>query len=466
MFRGLRGIWPLLAGIFLLALGNGLQGSLIGVRAALADFSTTTTGLIMSGYFAGVLVSAFVTPKVISQVGHIRVFAAYASVVSTAVLLIPVWVDPYWWFAMRVLAGFCTAGLSIVTESWLNARSTNQNRGQLLSVYMIIYYGAIGGGQLLLNIDDPSGFVRFIVVSAIVSLSLVPTSLLRIEAPAIEQPRAVALSQLYRASPLAVVATFANGLGQSAFFSMGAVYGIMQGLSLPLVSIMLALPPLGVIVSQYPVGALSDRYDRRLVLTVSTFATAALALVCIPAAAYSPTSLITLFTVFGAVSIPIYSLALAHANDHLDHDQMLGAAGKLVLIYAVGAIAGPSLVGGVMTRVGPQGFMIYMIAATAFWVCSPSIAWCGAQRRPNRPRARPCRRWSPPPRRLPLPPSPRKWARARRAELLAQAQIRGGPGCYGERIVNASAPDSPHGRFCPVPSAEARQRPVGRFFER
>ncbi len=362
MFKGLRGIWPLLLGILLLALGNGLQGSLIGIRAASADFSTTTTGLIMSGYFFGVLVSAFLTPKIVPQVGHIRVFAAYASVVSTAVLLIPVWVDPYWWFAMRVLAGFCTAGLSIVAESWLNAYSTNQNRGQLLSIYMIIYYGAIGGSQFLLNITDTSGFVRFIVVSAILSLSLVPTSLVRSEAPAIEQPRGVALSQLYRASPLAVIATFANGLGQSAFFSMGAVYAVMQGLSLGLVSLMLALPPLGVIVSQYPVGVLSDRYDRRTVLTVSAFLTAAVAVICIPAASYSPTSLITLFTVFGAVSIPIYSLALAHANDQLDRDQMLGASGKLVLIYGAGAIAGPSLIGELMTRLGPAGFMTYMIA--------------------------------------------------------------------------------------------------------
>jgi MFS family permease len=361
MFRGLRGIWPLLVGIALLALGNGLQGSLVGILAAVADFSTTTTGIIMSGYFAGVLASAFITPRIVSQVGHIRVFAAYASVVSTAVLLIPIWVNPFWWLAMRVMAGFCVAGLSIVTESWLNASSTNENRGQLLSVYMTIYYGAIGAGQVLLNIDDPSGFVRFIVVSAILSLSLVPTSLVRTEAPPIERPRPVALSDLYRASPLAVVATFANGLGQSAFFSMGPVYGIMQGLSLPLVSIMLALPPLGVIFSQYPIGALSDRYDRRRVLTVAAFAAAILALVAIPAAAYSQTSLIALYTAFGAISIPIYALALAHANDHLQRDQMLGASSKLVLVYGSGAIAGPSLAGGGMTELGPQGFMTYMI---------------------------------------------------------------------------------------------------------
>jgi len=362
MLKGLRGIWPLLLGIALLALGNGLQGSLIGVQATLADFSTTTTGLIMSGYFLGLLLSAFMTPTVVSRVGHIRVFAAYASVVSSAVLLIPIWVNPFWWFGLRVLAGFCIAGLSIVSESWLNAYSTNENRGQLLSIYMILYFGAIGGSQFLLNIADTSGFVRFIVVSAILSLSLVPTSLARSEAPAIERPRGVAFAELYRASPLAVIATVANGLGQSAFFSMGAVYAVMQGLSLPLVSVMLALPPLGVILSQYPVGALSDRYDRRTVLTVSTFLAAAVALVCIPAASYSPTSLIALFTVFGAIAIPIYSLALAHANDHLDHDQMLGASGKLILIYGIGAIAGPSFIGGAMTRLGPAGFMTYMIA--------------------------------------------------------------------------------------------------------
>lgn len=362
MFGGLRGVWALLVGIALLGLGNGLQGSLVGVRATAEHFSATSTGVIMSGFSAGLLLSSFVTPRVVGNVGHIRVFAAFASIVSTAVLLMPLWVEPAWWFSMRFVAGLATAGLYIVCESWLNAASTNETRGKLLSVYMIVMYGSTGAGQFFLNLQDTSGFSRFIVVSALLSLALVPISLARTEAPLIERPRPVSLIDIYRGSPLAVVAACVNGLGQSAFFAMGAVYGLMQGLSLPYISIMMALPPLGVILSQYPIGLLSDRYDRRTLLTILTFITAAIAALTIPVAAASPVMLIGLFTLFGAIAMPIYSLALAHANDHLDKDQMVGASSKLVFLYGSGAIAGPSLAGLAMQQLGTPGFMTYMIA--------------------------------------------------------------------------------------------------------
>ncbi len=358
---GVRGVWPLLLGIGLLSLANGLQGSLVGIRATAEAFSASETGIIMSGYSVGLLISAFVTPRIVGRVGHVRVFVAFASIVSTAVLMIPLWINGAWWYAMRFIAGLCVAGLFIVCESWLNAASSNENRGKVLSIYVIIMYGALGLGQFLLNITDTSGFARFILVSALLSLALVPISLANTEAPSIERPRSVGFLELYRGSPLAAVATFANGLGQSAFFSMGAVYAITQGLSLAYVSLMMALPPLGVIVSQYPIGYLSDRYDRRTLMTVLTFASAALAAVCIVAAEVSPESLIALFTVFGAISMPLYSLAIAHANDHLDKDQMLGASSKLVFLYGLGSIGGPLLAGAMMQAIGKPGFMTYMV---------------------------------------------------------------------------------------------------------
>ncbi|MGE0239153.1 MAG: MFS transporter [Parvibaculaceae bacterium] len=373
MFAGLRSVWVLLLGVAILSLGHGLHGSLVGVRASAENFDAATTGLIMSGYFAGLLLSSIVTPRIVQSVGHIRVFAAFASVVSTAVLLIPLWVEPVWWFLMRFVAGLCTSGLFIVCESWLNSASTNKNRGQLLSVYMIITYAAMGLGQFLLNVADGSGFSRFIIVSALLSMAMLPLTLMPSETPSLAGTRSVTLAEIYRSSPLAIVATLASGLAQSAFFSMGAVYALMQGLPLSLVSVMMALPPLALIVSQYPAGVLSDRYDRRSIIMILSAIAAAIAVVSIPASGISSTMLIGLFTVFGAIALPIYSLVIAHANDHMAKEQMLGASSKLVLLYGTGAMAGPSIAGFFMQYLGSSGFMTFMaviyaiMAVHAFW---------------------------------------------------------------------------------------------------
>jgi MFS family permease len=354
MVSALRTIWPLMVAILLMSIGNGLQGSLIGVQAAVADFSSTTTGIIASGFSLGLFLSAVFTPNIVRSVGHIRVFAAYASVLSTAVLLIPVYVDPVWWFVMRTLIGFCAAGLAIVVETWLNEGSTNETRGTILSVYMIIFYTGAGLGSLALLIDDPSGFVRFIVVSAVMSLSLVPIALTRVSAPVLANPMRISISEIYAASPLAVVAAVANGLGQSAFFNLGAVFGVSHGLSLPYVSTMMAVAPMAVLVSQMPIGWLSDRYDRRALIIGLSILSAVLAGIAMMMPATTELWLIAVVALFGGISMPLYSLAIAHANDQLSVDQMLAAGSKLVLLYSMGAIAGPSIAGRVhaATRIG------------------------------------------------------------------------------------------------------------------
>jgi MFS family permease len=361
MVSALRTIWPLMVAILLMSIGNGLQGSLIGVQAAVANFSSTTTGIIASGFSLGLFLSAVFTPNIVRSVGHIRVFAAFASVLSTAVLLIPVYVDPVWWFVMRTLIGFCAAGLAIVVETWLNEGSTNETRGTVLSVYMIIFYTGAGLGSFALLIDDPSGFVRFIVVSAVMSLSLVPIALTRVKAPVLANPMRISIAEIFAASPLAVVAAIANGLGQSAFFNLGAVFGVSHGLSLPYVSTMMAIAPMAVLVSQMPIGWLSDRYDRRVMIVGLSIVSAALAGVAMMMPATTELWLIAVVALFGGISMPLYSLAIAHANDQLSVDQMLAAGSKLVLLYSMGAIAGPSIAGGFMQQLGSAGFMIYMV---------------------------------------------------------------------------------------------------------
>lgn len=367
-------IWILLLCVGLLCLGHGLSGSLVSVQADAANFGTDVTGLVMAGYSAGLLLSTFLTPRLVRSVGHVRAFAGLASVASTVALLFPLYVDPLFWFAMRLISGLCLSGLFIVCESWLNAASSNQNRGRMLSLYMIVTYGALGLGQLLLNVDDPSGFVRFIIVSVLLSLSLVPLILLPSEAPSTEGARTVSLDEIWRASPLALVGVFACGLAQSAFFALGAVFGLSRGLPLVFVSVMMALPPLGVILSQYPIGLVSDRFDRRtIILLLALLAAISCAIILAVGYYLSRMMLIALMTTFGVLSLPIYSLVIAHANDHLAKEQVLGASAKLILLYGVGSLMGPIIVGDIMRRMGGEGFLIYMIAVHgalvmfAFW---------------------------------------------------------------------------------------------------
>jgi MFS family permease len=356
----------LLASVAMLCLGHGLSGSLVSLAADAAKFRTDVTGFVMAGFSAGLLLSAFVTPRLVRSVGHVRTFAGLASTVSTAVLLFPLWVDPVFWFLLRLIVGLCVSGMFIVCESWLNAVSSNRNRGQMLSLYMIVTYGALGLGQLLLNVSDESGFVRFIIVSCLLSMALVPLILLPSEAPSVENARSIAVAQIWRASPLAVVGVLACGLGQSAFFALGVVYGSTRGLQLFALSMMMALPPLGVILSQYPIGWVSDRIDRRTIIMLLSAAAAAVCAAILAGGYYvSQLMLISLITAFGVISLPIYSLVVAHANDHLQKDQVLGASAKLVLMYGVGSIIGPILAGAMMSRIGGEGFLIYMIVVHA-----------------------------------------------------------------------------------------------------
>jgi len=343
-------------------LGNGLQGSLLGLRATMEGFPTAITGVVMSGYFIGFLAGSTLAPKIVKRVGHIRVFAALASLASAAALLHVVFIDPVAWMAMRLVTGFSYAGLYVVAESWLNARSTNENRGQLLSVYMVVMLGGMAGGQLLLNVADPLGFALFILVSVLVSLALVPIALTVAPAPDFDTAAPVGLRELYRISPLGILGCMAVAIAHGAFFAMGAVYAEKLGLSLAGISIFMGLFMAGGVVLQWPIGRLSDRYDRRVVLTVVAFLAAAAALVALLTASAGGLPFYAAIGLLGGMSLPIYSLCLAHTNDYLDPGQVVGASSALVLVTGLGAILGPLAAAAAMSTAGPAGFL-WTIAA-------------------------------------------------------------------------------------------------------
>ena len=360
MRQAMISCWPLLLGIGLMMLGNGLQGSLLGLRANIEGFPTAVTGFIMSGYYVGFLIGSVITPKILASVGHVRVFAALASLASTAALVHAVFPDPYVWGLFRILTGFSFAGLYIVSESWLNDTATNETRGQILSIYMVITFGGMAGGQFLLNSYDPGGFQLFVIVS----LALIPTALTASPMPSMEASDKLGIRKLYEISPLGVVGVIIVGISHGGFFAMAAVYAGLIGLSIGQISLFISLAVIGGALMQLPIGRLSDKMDRRKVLMMTAGMTAILALVLSQLQGldnklyFLGTSLI-----FGGFCMPLYSLCLAHTNDHLEPTQMVAASSGLILLNGFGAILGPISVSALMSTFGPSAFFPFMAAA-------------------------------------------------------------------------------------------------------
>lgn len=353
-------VWALLLGVGLLMLGNGLQSSLLGVRASEEGFGNSITGFVMSGYFAGFFAGSLMTPKGVRRVGHVRVFAALASLASIAILLHAVFVNPAIWVLMRFVTGLSYAGLYIVAESWLNDRSDNATRGRLLSLYLVISYLGMAGGQLLLNAGNPGSTRLFILVSVVISFAVVPILLSATKGPDYGAPRPVKLRELYRVSPLGTVATFATGMANGTVFGMGAVYARNSGLSVAEVSIFMTIVVLGGAILQWPIGKVSDRVDRRFVITSVTFAAAGAAVLAQVVAGVSDLGLLALAGLFGGLTLSMYSLCIAYVNDFLEPDQMVAASSGLTMALGAGAVLGPLTSGWAMDLVGVGGFFWYL----------------------------------------------------------------------------------------------------------
>ena len=361
MVTVLRNTWALFFGFGLICLGHGLQGTLIGVRSVLEGFSYTSIGLIVSGYYVGYLAGSIIIPIFLKNVGHIRVFAALASLASIAILLHSIFLDSYSWFLIRIITGISLSGIFVIMESWLNEKSTNQTRGKLLSIYMIITFTFVGLGQLLLNISDPSKVDLFILVSVLLSFALLPILLTKTEQPNINDTKKFSLSQFYAVSPLGFMGALFTGLAHSAIFGYGAVYATSKGLSIVEVSIfMIIITSFGAL-SQWPIGYLSDKMDRRIILTGVTFAAGGLCVLILASSYISLTLFFILTAVYSCMSLPMYSLAIAHTNDFLEQNEIVAASSAFAKLVGIGSILGPILVSSVMSVTGPNGYHIYLM---------------------------------------------------------------------------------------------------------
>ena len=376
MFPILKNSWALMLGMFLLMVGNGMQGTLLGLRGGLEAFESTTMGFVMAGYFAGFLGGAQAAPWLLRRVGHVRVFAALASLISAAFIVFAAVVDPVAWTLMRVVVGFCYSGVYVVAESWLNESATNATRGRTLSAYLIVQMLGIIAAQSLINLADPGGYDLFIIMSVAVSISFAPILLSASPAPVFSATRRMSLRQLFRTSPLGCVGILLLGAVFGAQFGMAPVYATEIGLSAAEISIFVGAFYVGGLVLQYPIGWLSDRMDRRVLIAMVTALGAAGCLVAL-AFGGSFIALVASALVIGGTSNPLYSLLIAHTNDFLDHEDMASASGGLIVMSGAGAVGTPILVGYLMQVLGPPAFLVFiagfMAAIAAYAVYRMSV---------------------------------------------------------------------------------------------
>jgi MFS family permease len=352
----------LLLGVGLLVVGVGLLFSVVGLRAGMANFSGITLGLVMSAYYVGFVVGTYVCPLVIRRVGHIRAFAAMASVASTMPIFHAMWVDPWFWGGLRLVTGVCLVGLYMAMESWLNTVAPAAQRGKVFGAYMTVNFVALALGQWLILVGDRLGFVPFAMVSVMFSLALIPITLTAVDEPEpVPAPR-LSLRNLYDASPLGVASVFASGILSGAFFGMGASYAQGVGLDDSNVASFMAATILGGALFQWPVGHYSDTHDRRVVLAWVSTVAAALAVAAYFAPQVWPVSLMWIGLAYGGMIFAIYGLAVAHVNDVIDSSRLLEFTGGLLLVHGAGSALGPTLAGLMMDSLGAASLMLFFAA--------------------------------------------------------------------------------------------------------
>ena len=380
MEKLIKNSWALFLGYSVIILAHGLQGNLLGVRAVIENFSIIATGALMSGYFIGYFVGATIVPNLVGKVGHIRVFAAFASTASLSILLHSVIVDPYVWFLGRFITGFSIISIFVVVESWLNDRATNKTRGKVLSIYMIITFIGLGLGVLLLNFNNPKNYEPFILVSLLLSVALVPILLTKRKPPTFKKIASIKIKELYKISPLGTFSMFCTGFIHPVIFTLGAVYGSLMNFSILEISLYLFLITVSGAIFQWPIGYLSDRFDRRIILIIATLLGSILTILCFFSVSVSPDfikmssnwkTLIQhisnhrmLFYIFislyAGMCLPLFSLNLAYVNDFLPKEKFVSAGAGMQIIFGLSAMAAPFLCSFFMKNLGPNGLFIYL----------------------------------------------------------------------------------------------------------
>lgn len=378
----------LLVSISLLLLGNGLTMTLLGVRAQMEGFSTVITGFLMSAYFIGYIFGALSVPKMVTAVGHVRVFAALASITSVSAILHVVWIDPYFWAILRILTGFCLVGLYLVTESWLNEQSSNENRGQVFSAYMIINLGSVAMGQQLLQLADPAGIGLFVIGTVLFSLAVVPLSLVPARAPQPIPGVRMKIRSLYKISPVGTVGAFCSGLVNGAFWGMAPVYLFQSAFTTSQIANVMMAAVLGGMFMQWPLGRFSDKTDRRNIIMLTCVGFIGASLLIANTDVNSIVMFFIAIALLGGFMMPLGALCNAHANDHLEQSDFVQASGTILMVSGIGAIIGP-YAASILMQIGGETMLFIFCAIVAavlllFTACRRFVSEAPDKTRPFR----------------------------------------------------------------------------------
>ena len=383
MIKIIKNSLALFTGFGIIVVSHGFQGNLLGIRSVIENFNFIATGIMMSAYFVGFFIGATVVPRLVTKVGHIRVFAAFASMASLSSLVHVVFVDPYIWIFARFLTGFSMIGIFIIVESWLNDRANNKTRGKVLSLYMLVTYVGMALGNLLLNVSNPRYYEPFILISLLFSIALIPILLTKRKPPKFRKNSAIKIKELFKISPFGTISMFCTGFVLAPIFSLLSVYAVTMKLSIFETSLLLVGVMLAGALFQWPIGSLSDKYDRRKIMIGSSLAAIIFSISAIFASGVG-NSLPNLFAestvsfnyfstvmdksrlfifiiLLAGVTLPLFSLNLALVNDYIPKEKFVAAGSGLNILFGLGAMAGPIMCSILMHFLGPNGFFVHLL---------------------------------------------------------------------------------------------------------
>ncbi|MBX4861565.1 MFS transporter [Rhizobium sophorae] len=363
MKRNLLSVAALLFGTLFLFMGNGLQGILLPVRGNLEGYATTTLGLLGTSWAGGFVIGCLIAPNIVRRVGHVRAFSGFISIIAIIALVSGIIIDPIWWVVLRAVTGFSTAGTSMIIESWLNERASNESRGMIFSLYIGITLIGVVGGQMMIPLEDVRTPVLFMVCGIFYCIAMLPTTLSTAASPQPLKAVRLDLPALYRNSPVSCLGILLVGIANGAYGTLGAVFGAGAGLSDTSIAVMMSATIFAGAVMQLPAGRLSDRIDRRYVLAAMSGIAALAGLLIFLLHPTSPALLIGLVVLYGAVANTLYPIAVAHANDFAASEDFVKVSGGLLLLYGIGTVIGPTLSGPVMSAITPHA--LFLVTAIA-----------------------------------------------------------------------------------------------------